>query len=245
MRVFESRFYTHSLCFQKQISDFKNKSNICVLCFLLEYSTEESHGQLLSVSWHGPRVTPDLTLVLLEILGSQIHASLLCFLSVPINRPCGFPPPLSNVVMYSWFFSLPWQNIRQKQHKRGRVCLGSWFPRGRYVVVRLHALGWDIVAAGTCGRACLHDRKDAGRRECWSSAGFLLFLPLFHRGPQLWNWSCTHSGWVSFGNTLTNTFRKDRWREKKRDGKWKKKGWREKEKEGEAPAHQLPRWLEI
>lgn len=87
MRVFESRSYTPSLCFQKQISD----ANICVLCFLLEYSTEESRGQLLSVSRHGPGVTPNLTLMLLEILGSQIQASLLCFISVPVTRPCGLP----------------------------------------------------------------------------------------------------------------------------------------------------------
>lgn len=101
MRVFESRFYTYSLCFQKQISD----ANIYGLCFLLEYSTEESHSQLLSVPWHGPRVTPDLTVVLLEILGSQIQTSLLCFISVPVNRlcglPCGFFFPLSNVIMHS------------------------------------------------------------------------------------------------------------------------------------------------
>lgn len=83
MRVFESRFYTHSLCFQKQISD----ANIYGLCFLLEYSTEGiPWSTIISVG-----VTPDPTLVLLEILGSQIQTSLLCFISVPVNRPCGLP----------------------------------------------------------------------------------------------------------------------------------------------------------
>lgn len=76
MRVFESRSYTPSLCFQKQISD----ANICVLCFLLEYSTEDSHGQLLSVSRHGPGVILNLTLVLLEILSSQIQACSVSYL---------------------------------------------------------------------------------------------------------------------------------------------------------------------
>lgn len=52
---------------------------------------------------------------------------------------------------------------------------------------------------------------------------FFFFLLLFHRGSQLWDWSCTHSGRVSFGNTLTDTFRKDRWREKKRDGNGRRK----------------------
>lgn len=68
-------------------------------------------------------------------------------------------------------------------------------------------------------------------------ARFFVLLS-FNPGPQLWSWCCTHSGRVPFGTALTDTLRKDRWRDK-RGGKGRRKVWREKRREEPCPTIHL------